>query len=208
MSFRLTYTEILELLADTVLDTATARDIVRRSGMLSGGVAGGSGPITVARTEYLNYSEGTVHQPMGGSQFHLTGALEAPSLIFPNPAAPASFIWIEGISQVRVTAKALVTHASAIIQAGWFHEDFSPDESTGVQRYFPDTGELVYVEPSGEANTNTEVFCALTDTYNASPWIDIHPGWLKKDVFVGLEMRDPDVDSAPVWLGVCEMQVR
>lgn len=107
-----------------------------------------------------------------------------------------------------MTAKAWLTHASAIIQAGWFHEDFNPDVSDGNQRYFPDTGELVYVLPSGEANTNTEVFCTLTDTYNASEWIDIHPDWFFKDVFVGLEIRNPGGYEVPVWLGVCEMQVR
>lgn len=205
MPYGLTYKEILELIGRTVLYTPTARDIVRRSGLVQAFGEGGRGPITIVRLEYWLAYGGTSDEPMSGDNFFRFSPDPAPAGLYLG--GPLTLMWLEGISQVRLNVTAITPSPTTRVQTafGLIREDGTPG------RFFADTAEQVYDEVSGEPTTNTQVYCDLTEEYTTSGWIDMHPSWLGNQVNVAIEWYDPngaDEDFEPVELGVCELQVR
>lgn len=205
MPYGLTYNEILELLGKTVLYTPTARDIVRRSGLIQAFSEGGRGPITIVRLEYWLAYGGTSNEPMSGENFFRLSPNVTPGGLYLG--GPATIMWLEGISQVRLNVKAMTPSSTTRVQTGWRTVEGA---FPSLDAYFADTAEIVH-DTGGVPTTNTQVYCDLEAEYNTSGWIDIHPSWLGTQVLAGIEWYDPngaDEGFEPVQLGVCELQVR
>lgn len=205
MSFRLTYKEILELVANTVLYVPIARDIVRRAGIRPGGASGGNGPITALRLEYwniYNHESGVLYDPPGAESRFERVIDNNPSAV-PGLGLANTTMWLEGLTQVRVNARTIVPHPSAKLQVSW--AEYGVD--TGFERYWPDTGAVVFDLPFGTPNTAGSVSCGLTEEYNTSGWIDFLPEWLEREIYMQLETAYGDGEST-AQLGMCELQLR